>query len=92
MQKSILFISIFALLSLNNSFTDCKNFIAGTNAFRFGSLKKSSGSSSGHTVRVVFWNVENLYDTYDDTTKLDNDFTSQGLMHWNYKRFHIKLN
>jgi predicted extracellular nuclease len=49
-------------------------------------------ADQGQTVRVVFWNVENLYDTYDDTTKLDNEFTPQGTMRWNYKRFHIKLN
>ncbi|MCX6286345.1 MAG: endonuclease [Bacteroidetes bacterium] len=55
-------------------------------------MSHPAGSSNGQTVRVVFWNVENFYDTYDDTTRLDNEFTSNGTMHWNYKRFHIKLN
>jgi len=38
----------------------------------------------------MFWNVENLYDTYDDTTRLDDAFTPGGEMHWNYKRFQRK--
>jgi len=41
---------------------------------------------------VVFWNVENLYDTYNDSTKLDDEFTRQGKMRWNYSRFHNKFN
>jgi hypothetical protein len=44
------------------------------------------------TVRIVFWNVENLYDPYDDTTKLDNEFTPDGSKHWNWPKFGLKLN
>jgi hypothetical protein len=44
------------------------------------------------TLRLVFYNVENLFDTYDDTTKLDNDFLPQGLMRWNHKRYTDKIN
>jgi hypothetical protein len=43
-------------------------------------------------VRIVFYNVENLYDPYDDTTKMDDEFTSSGAKHWSYSRFQIKLN
>jgi hypothetical protein len=43
-------------------------------------------------VRIVFWNVENLYDPYDDTTKLDDEFTSTGAKHWNWTKFSRKLN
>ena len=91
-QKLIFILSIFILLSLNNSFSACKNFVPGDGPLSFDTLLKQHGLFSGQTVRVVFWNVENLYDIYDDTTKLDNEFTSRGLMRWNYKRFHIKLN
>jgi len=57
------------------------------------SLQEPRAGSSGisQSVRVVFWNVENLYDTYDDTTKLDNEFTPGGIMRWTYKRFRLKL-
>lgn len=43
-------------------------------------------------VRVIFWNVENLYDPYDDSTKLDDEFTSRGAMHWTFSKFRTKLN
>ena len=43
-------------------------------------------------VSVVFWNVENLYDPYDDTTKLDDEFTSSGAKRWTWSKFNLKLN
>jgi hypothetical protein len=43
-------------------------------------------------VRIIFWNVENLYDPYDDTTKLDDEFTSTGAKHWTWSKFSAKLN
>jgi len=43
-------------------------------------------------VRIVFYNIENLYDPYDDTTKMDDEFTSSGAKHWSYSRFQTKLN
>ncbi|MEI7499467.1 MAG: endonuclease [Bacteroidota bacterium] len=43
-------------------------------------------------VSIVFWNVENLYDPYDDTTKLDDEFTSGGAKHWSWSKFNLKLN
>ena len=44
------------------------------------------------SVRIVFWNVENLYDPYDDTTTLDDEFTSGGAKHWTWSKFTAKLN
>ena len=38
-------------------------------------------------VRIIFWNAENLYDPYDDTTKLDDEFTATGSKHWNWTKF-----
>ncbi|MEI7896447.1 MAG: endonuclease/exonuclease/phosphatase family protein [bacterium] len=43
-------------------------------------------------VRIIFWNVENLYDPYDDTTKLDDEFTPAGAKHWTWSKFSAKLN
>jgi hypothetical protein len=48
-------------------------------------LKKSQ------IVRLVFYNLENLYDTYDDTTRLDDEFTSKGIKRWTFSRFLVKL-
>lgn len=43
-------------------------------------------------VRIAFWNVENLYDPFDDTTKLDDEFTKSGLKKWSWGKFMRKLN
>ena len=48
-------------------------------------LKKSQ------IVMVVFYNLENLYDPYDDTTKLDDEFTSKGMKRWTFSKFLVKL-
>jgi hypothetical protein len=43
-------------------------------------------------VRLVFYNLENLYDPYDDTTKMDDEFTSKGIKRWTFSKFLLKLN
>jgi len=43
-------------------------------------------------VRLMFYNVENLFDIYDDTLKDDNDFLPGGLMRWNLTRYNKKIN
>ncbi len=42
--------------------------------------------------RVVFYNVENLFDIYNDTLKRDEEFLPEGMRHWNNKKFYKKLN
>ena len=39
---------------------------------------------------IVFYNVENLYDTQDDPTRDDNDFLPDGAMHWTEERLRTK--
>lgn len=41
---------------------------------------------------VVFWNVENYFDPFDDPLTNDNDFTPQGYYSWTWKRFLKKRN
>jgi hypothetical protein len=43
-------------------------------------------------VRLMLYNVENLFDIYNDTTKADDDFLPKGLMRWNETRYHRKIN
>jgi predicted extracellular nuclease len=43
-------------------------------------------------VRILFYNVENLFDVYDDSLKEDNDFLPDGLMRWNITRYNKKIN
>ena len=92
MQKLKLALYIFTLFSLNNSLTEYNNSLNHPSLKSKTSQQYDMPACTSQTVRVVFWNVENLYDTYDDTTRLDNEFTSSGMMRWNYKRFHSKIN
>ena len=41
---------------------------------------------------IGFWNVENLYDTLNDTWKNDEDFTPEGVNQWNGSRYWTKIN
>jgi predicted extracellular nuclease len=42
--------------------------------------------------RVMFYNCENLFDTYNDSAKRDEDFTPEGNHHWNKSKYYNKLN
>jgi endonuclease/exonuclease/phosphatase family metal-dependent hydrolase len=43
------------------------------------------------TIRVMFYNVENLFDTYNDTLKDDDEFLPDGLRRWTYGRYNRKI-
>lgn len=43
------------------------------------------------SVRLMFYNVENLFDTYDDPLTDDDDFLPDGLMRWNVARYNKKI-
>jgi hypothetical protein len=58
-------------------------------------IMRNSGYSQDvriQPVRMMFYNVENLFDIYDDTLKDDNDFLPEGLMRWNFPRYNKKIN
>ena len=41
---------------------------------------------------VIFWNVENYFDPFDDPLTNDNDFTIKGEYAWTWPRFYKKRN
>ncbi|RLD64637.1 MAG: hypothetical protein DRJ01_00075 [Bacteroidetes bacterium] len=41
---------------------------------------------------IVSYNVENLFDTFDDAVKKDDEFTPNGKKKWTEKRFNEKIN
>ena len=43
-------------------------------------------------IRVAFWNMENFFDPYTDSTKTYNAFTEDGMQHWTKSRFYKKRN
>jgi Endonuclease/Exonuclease/phosphatase family len=48
--------------------------------------------SSGQEFTVMFYNVENLFDTTDDTTRNDDEFLPEGSRRWTGNRYHKKIN
>lgn len=59
--------------------------------------KISVGQESGigpesQSNRIVFYNVENFFDPYFDSTLVYNEFTQEGDLHWSYKKYAKKRN
>jgi endonuclease/exonuclease/phosphatase family metal-dependent hydrolase len=52
----------------------------------------SQTEKNPESVRVMFYNVENLFDTFDDPLKDDNEFLPGGLRRWNMTKYNEKLN
>ncbi len=52
--------------------------------------KKSVKSADDYV--IAFYNVENLFDIYDDPKTFDEEFTPTGKKHWDKKRYDKKLN
>lgn len=50
-----------------------------------------AGAVSQNGFRVMFYNVENLFDTCDDSLKNDNDFLPDGFMRWTDWKYREKL-
>jgi predicted extracellular nuclease len=48
--------------------------------------------NTGQAYRIVFYNVENFFDPYVDSTKSYNEFTPEGNLHWTYKKYVKKRN
>lgn len=42
-------------------------------------------------IRIMSYNTENLFDTYDDPSTSDEDFTPTGRLHWTDEKYHHKL-
>ncbi len=55
-------------------------------AFFFGNVH----SQERH--RIMFYNVENLFDPFNDSLTNDDEFTTEGTRYWSWKRMTEKLN
>ena len=49
-------------------------------------------ASAQETIRIAFWNMENFFDPFVDSTKAYNAFTEDGMQHWTKSRFYKKRN
>ncbi len=66
--------------------------IAGTLSLLVLFLIKGYPQNNDDFVRLMFYNVENLFDVYNDTLTDDEEFLPGGLRRWNYKRYTTKIN
>ncbi|MBI9038214.1 MAG: endonuclease [Bacteroidales bacterium] len=70
-SKRYVFLAIIFSIILNN--------ILGQN--------KNTPPIDTNSIRVVFYNLENFFDSFDDTLTNDDEFTPFGEKHWTWKRF-----
>jgi hypothetical protein len=57
----------------------------------FTSAAQNFSPQCKDTERIMFYNVENLYDTKHDSAKNDYEFLPDGVRHWTDSRFYSKL-
>jgi endonuclease/exonuclease/phosphatase family metal-dependent hydrolase len=50
------------------------------------------GQDTNSCARVMFWNLENYFDPFDDSLTNDNDYLPDASRHWTWKRFIQKRN
>ncbi len=59
-----------------------------------GEIEPGEGSvdgADGETITIAFYNVENLFDTFDDPETDDDEFTPRGLLKWDQERLDRKM-
>ncbi|MDY0102731.1 MAG: endonuclease [Lentimicrobium sp.] len=54
-------------------------------------LQAQENENKKEEFRVMFYNLENLFDPFDDTLKNDAEFLPGGMRGWNWKKFEKKL-
>jgi hypothetical protein len=54
-------------------------------------FKQNSKTNDNTNLSVGFYNLENLFDTVDDSSHNDNDFTPNGKYLWTKSRFQNKI-
>ncbi|MCH8171253.1 MAG: endonuclease/exonuclease/phosphatase family protein [Bacteroidetes bacterium] len=60
-------------------------------AFLYNSVDLKAQEIKQDTLTFAFWNMENLFDTIDDTDKNDSEFTPIGRKKWTKERLRHKL-
>lgn len=55
------------------------------------SAQDAGPKSHEDSLTIVFYNVENLFDSYDDTLKRDEEFLPGGIRNWHTGRFYAKI-
>ncbi|HBF87342.1 MAG TPA: endonuclease [Bacteroidales bacterium] len=83
-SKYIIVVSLFVIATISCKQQD--NSVKSTPVEEDPSYADSRGY-----FRVMFYNAENLFDTYDDSLKQDNEFLPEGEKHWSWSKYNKKL-
>lgn len=70
----------FLFLVISSQFVFSQSILEGTEEYKRGDL------------RVLFYNVENCFDCFDDSLKIDNEFLPHGIRNWTWKKYKQKTN
>jgi len=54
-------------------------------------INPDTGNPDKNNIRIMFYNVENLFDTYDDSLKNDEEFVPWGDKHWTANKLENKI-
>ncbi|GAB1403895.1 MAG: endonuclease [Lentimicrobiaceae bacterium] len=57
----------------------------------FSAACRAQTSDTLRSFRIMFYNVENLFDPFHDSLKQDQEFTPRGMRAWTWKKFEKKL-
>ena len=57
-----------------------------------GQVNTGQQENTSDALRIAFYNVENLFDIYNDSLKNDDEFTPEGERNWDNKKFYKKIN
>jgi predicted extracellular nuclease len=81
---SVFFISVLSINAQDSTFTPTSSYQANKSLKPFERRNKNA-------IRVAFYNVENLFDTENDSLTRDDDFTPTGVKGWGTTRYREKL-
>ncbi len=57
----------------------------------FADISSAQAVGSAKSYRAMFYNVENLFDSFDDSLTNDQEFTPKGERHWTWEKMNKKL-
>ncbi len=89
-KTAALFLLLIFLFFSFAGFNACHNCLKSVEPPSLSGCLTKDSSVYGQ-VKILFYNTENFFDTYDDSLYADEDFLPGGAMHWTYQRYKAKL-
>lgn len=79
------------LLPLLNACSSAEDEYRGVEGAEIEQGEVESGGGDSQRITIAFYNVENLFDTFDDPETDDDEFTPRGLLKWDQERLDRKM-